>query len=41
MSVLRRIFSKENLWALGLCAILILLVIFTSDSAPLWIYQGF
>lgn len=36
-----RIFSRENLWALVLCLILILLVIFTADSAPLWIYQGF
>jgi len=36
-----RIFTRENLWALALCLILILLVIFTADSAPLWIYQGF
>ena len=36
-----RIFSRENLWALALCLILTLLVIFTADSAPLWIYQGF
>jgi hypothetical protein len=41
MAFFRRLFCKENLWALALCAILILLVIFTSDSAPLWIYQGF
>ncbi|MDX9863295.1 MAG: hypothetical protein RBT34_00675 [Anaerolineaceae bacterium] len=41
MSFLRRVFSKENAWALGLCVILILVMIFTSDSAPLWIYQGF
>ena len=41
MQFLRGLFSKENLWALGLGGILILLVIFTSDHAPLWIYQGF
>ncbi len=37
----RRIFSRENLYALGLCLIVILLVIVTTDSAPTWIYQGF
>lgn len=37
----RRLFSQENLLALLLCLILILLVIATSDMAPMWIYQGF
>lgn len=37
----RKLLSRENLFALGLCAVLILLVIVTSDSAPQWIYQGF
>ena len=41
MRFFRRLFSKENMWALGLCVIFILVMIFTSDSAPLWIYQGF
>ncbi|MGD0005588.1 MAG: hypothetical protein ABSE06_15315 [Anaerolineaceae bacterium] len=41
LSLLRRIFSRENLWALVLCLVLILLIIFTADSSPLWIYQGF
>lgn len=36
-----RIFSRENIFALGLCLILILLLVVTSDSAPQWIYQGF
>jgi hypothetical protein len=36
-----QIFSRENLLALALCLIVILLVIVTSDSAPQWIYQGF
>ena len=41
MSSLKKIFSRENLWALLLCLILIALVIFTADSSPTWIYQGF
>jgi len=41
LSLLRRIFSRENLWALVLCLVVILLIIFTADSSPLWIYQGF
>jgi len=39
--MLRRIFSKENLLAVGLCLIILLLIIMSSDSAPQWIYQGF
>ena len=41
LDLLRRIFSRENLWALVLCLIVIAVIIFTADSAPLWIYQGF
>jgi hypothetical protein len=37
----RRLITKENLLAVILCLILILLVIFTADSSPTWIYQGF
>jgi hypothetical protein len=36
-----RIFSRENVYAVALCIILILLIIVTSDTAPQWIYQGF
>jgi hypothetical protein len=36
-----KIFSRENLYALGLCLIVIFLIIVTTDSAPRWIYQGF
>ena len=36
-----RLFSRENLLALAICLILILLIIVTTDSAPEWIYQGF
>ena len=38
---MRRLFPRENLLALGLCLLVILLIIVTSDSAPQWIYQGF
>lgn len=39
--IMRRLFTRENLFALGLCLLIILLVIVTTDSAPTWIYQGF
>jgi len=35
------LFTRENLLAVLLCLILILLVIFTADTSPIWIYQGF
>jgi hypothetical protein len=35
------LFTRENLLALLLCLILIALVIFTADTSPAWIYQGF
>lgn len=38
---LQRIFSRENMLAVGLCVVVILLLIATTDSAPQWIYQGF
>ena len=39
--LLRRILTRENLFALAFCLVLILLVIVTADSAPTWIYQRF
>ena len=33
--------TPENWWALILCLIIILLIIFTADQSPQWIYQGF
>jgi hypothetical protein len=39
--ILNWLFTHENLMALLLCLILILLVIFTADTSPTWIYQGF
>lgn len=42
MSWLRKhILTRENLIALLLCLLITLLVIFSADRAPLWIYQGF
>lgn len=39
--MLHKLFSRENLFALLLCLILIAILILTADQAPLWIYQGF
>lgn len=39
--MLRKLFSRENLYALLLCLILIAIIILTADQAPQWIYQGF
>lgn len=36
-----RLFTRENLWALLLCLILVALVILTASNTPIWIYQGF
>lgn len=35
------IFTRENLYAFLLALILIALIIFTADTSPTWIYQGF
>ncbi len=40
-AMIRRILSRENLYALALCLIVIMVIVVTSDSAPQWIYQGF
>jgi hypothetical protein len=36
-----RLFSRENLYALLLCLVLIAIVVLTASQAPQWIYQGF
>ena len=41
MRLLRRLLTRENLYALALCLFLLLLIVVTSDTAPQWIYQGF
>lgn len=38
---IQKLFSKENLYALLFCLMLIALVLLTADTAPVWIYQGF
>ncbi len=38
---MKRLLSRENLIAITLCFLVILLIIATTDSAPQWIYQGF
>lgn len=39
--VIRNLLTPENVWALLFCLIILAVVIFTADTAPLWIYQGF
>jgi preprotein translocase subunit SecE len=33
--------KKENFWVLILVVIILALLIFSVDTSPLWIYQGF
>jgi len=36
-----KLLTRENLYALILCIILIAIFILTAENVPLWIYQGF
>lgn len=38
---MRRLFSRENAFAVALCIIALLMIVLATDSAPQWIYQGF
>lgn len=38
---MRKLLSRENLYALVLCLIVIAVLILTADQSPTWIYQGF
>jgi len=38
---LHAIFSRENIYALLLCLVLIAILILTADQSPQWLYQGF
>lgn len=38
---MRRWLTRENLYAVALCLIVLAMMIVTTDSAPQWIYQGF
>ena len=37
----KKLFTRENVYALLLCLILIAILILTADQSPQWIYQGF
>jgi hypothetical protein len=39
--IVKSIFTRENLLALLLALIVIALVVYTADTTPDWIYQGF
>lgn len=40
-SIYKRIVTRENVFALALCLIVLLVIIVTADTSPQWIYQGF
>jgi hypothetical protein len=37
----KKLFSRENRYAVILCVVVILLIIVTADATPPFIYQGF
>ena len=39
--MLKKLFSRENLFAVLLCVITLLVIVVTADTSPQWIYQGF
>lgn len=39
--MLKKLTSRENMFALALCLLVILMIIVTTSAAPQWIYQGF
>ena len=41
MRFIKRMLTRENLYALILCVLLIAILILTSSQSPQWIYQGF
>lgn len=38
---MKRLLTRENLYAVLLCLLAIVMVIMTANAAPTWIYQGF
>jgi hypothetical protein len=40
-TLIRKVLTRENVFAIAFCLILVLLVIVTAETAPQWIYQGF
>jgi len=41
MDKFRNLLSRENYYALLLFLIIVGLLLFTADTSPTWIYQGF
>ena len=41
VSFMFKLLSPENIWAFVLFLIVMALIVFTTDSSPIWIYQGF
>lgn len=41
MKYMKRFLTRENLYVVVLCLIVIAVLILTADQAPTWIYQGF
>jgi hypothetical protein len=37
----KKLLTRENILAIAICIIALLLIIATTDAAPQWIYQGF
>ena len=40
-NIWQKIATPENIWAFVVFLIAIALIVFTTDSSPVWIYQGF
>jgi hypothetical protein len=40
-TLFKELFSRENIFALLLCLIIIFVIILTASASPQWIYQGF
>ncbi len=38
---MKQLLTRENLYALLLCLIVIAVVVMTASASPQWIYQGF
>jgi hypothetical protein len=41
VSLVVKVFSRENVWALVLFLVAVALIVLTTDDSPNWIYQGF
>jgi hypothetical protein len=41
LRIRRGLFSRENLYAVLLCLVVLLVIVFTAGQSPQWIYQGF